>query len=49
VVHMRMPVRMQVLGFSLSFWAILAVVYPTVKILETCERACTLLCSRGKS
>ena len=49
MVIMRMPARMQALGFGLSFWAIFAVVYPTVKVLEACEHGISFLHARMKS
>lgn len=37
---MRFP-RAQAVGMGITFWAMLAVLYPAVKVLETCERVYT--------
>lgn len=35
---MRMPMRAQAIGMGITFWIALAVLYPTVVVLETGER-----------
>lgn len=45
---MEIPERVRKIGLGITFWTALAVLYPTVKVLELCDRVYTRMHARVK-